>query len=152
MKLWLQVLFAQGYLWRDRFPESFEDTQCERWRPNALNLLWAISLITMGAMWIYYGSAIFGPTVLVTGIACLIGAADFFGLDRVVGSRAFWTSVSWACGALTVAGFVLLLILSLAWQLSTVINGGSVSLGLAVVFIGSAGFSGVLRQYEPPCD
>jgi hypothetical protein len=140
MKLWLQVLFAQGYLWRDRFPESFEYAKPDRWRPNALNLLWAASLVTLGAMWIYYGSAIFGPLLPVTGIAYLVGAADFLGLDRVVVSRAFWTSVSWACGALTVGGFAVLLILSFAWQLTTVVNGDSVSLGLAVVFVGSAGF------------
>lgn len=152
MKLLLQVLFTQGYLWRMRCPEEFGGVSSEKWHPNVWNVAYAAALVSMGALSIYYGSLIFGPLLLFTGIAFVVWAADFFGLNKIVGSRAFWTSVSWACGALTIGGFMLLLVLSIAWQSRLLID-GSVSLGLGFLLLFSSSFmafygSMVLHAFE----
>lgn len=140
MKLWLQVLFAQGWLWRDRFPDALpQEPDTSKWSPSWWNLAFAVSLIALGGMWISYGDLTFGSLTLLSGVAYAVSSGDAFGLEKVAGTQAFWTSVSWGSGALTVAGFLVLLILSLAWQIWYVVD-GSPSLGLAVVSIASASF------------
>jgi hypothetical protein len=73
MKLWLQVLFVQGWLWRDRFPDKFAEASVEyrglssyaflilpaallgvSLKPLADGKTWAIAVAFMAGIWLLW--------------------------------------------------------------------------------------------------
>ena len=59
MRLLFQVLFMQGYLWRDRFPEAF-DYRPHRHGVSWLMLIFGLSLVAWGITLVMTGSPITG--------------------------------------------------------------------------------------------
>jgi len=99
VRLALQVMFAQGYLWRDRFPGYLESKQ------GHVSMHWLA--LGMGAVFLAAGSVgvIDGDIVLYVlylpmGVAFLAGSWNGFGVSGKIGSRAFWVSFSWAAGTI----------------------------------------------------
>jgi len=111
MKLWFQVLFAQGYLLRQLFPDDFREEH-ESTRPNLVNLVLSLLYVALGLGMIFTGSPVFGSVLTLTGLAWAIWSGDSLGLKRCVCSRAFWTSLSWASGTASVIGWFLIALLS----------------------------------------
>jgi hypothetical protein len=152
MKLLLQVVFAQGYLWRDRFPESFPDGTPHGSSPQPLWLAFALVIAASGSLALYHGSVLFGPVLLLTGLSLAVWSADSLGLKTRLGSRAFWTSVSWASGTLTTLGFAMLLPLSVWAAIADPLSFPFpwcwlVASACYMVFFGSVGLHVLGRRY-----
>jgi len=113
MKLWLQVLFAQGYLWRDRFPEALEPA-LERRGLTLLWLIFALVLPVLGVLRMLDGSWTVGVLFIVTGVGASLLNAVSVEVHRLRENLAFWTSLAW--GAAVLIGPVISLIVVLAIQ------------------------------------
>lgn len=125
MKLWLQVLFAQGYLWRDRFPEAYADTGM-RGRALGSWLVFPITLLALGTINIASGGVPWiGVAMLATGAAWVMWRGTAIMLRRPLeGKREVVISMHWASGLVV---FVLLWLLifgalaSGAWILALIV-------------------------------
>ncbi len=111
MKLLLQMLFVQGWLWRDRLPEVFAQAKEQQIRIGwghvtpILFLLISVLEITESR----WGSA----TLLVIIAASLVlWRNHLFQLDRIAGGKELWISVSWASGLVVAASLVILLVMA----------------------------------------
>jgi len=103
MKLWLQVLFAQGYLWRDRFPEQFDYRPLRR-GVSWLMLIFGLSLVTWGIGLVVTGSPITGTLMVLTGSGFVVTNFESLGFYRLGGSAAFWISVGWGSVSAALVG------------------------------------------------
>jgi len=114
MKLWFQVLFAQGYVWRDRLPDALTKLEAEPKKirlPNLIPLL-MIALVVL---------ALAGGAEWTTAIPVLILSVSWFLFlsyplrpNRRLGSTELWISVAWAGGFLASISAVVLVITTLA--------------------------------------
>jgi len=98
MKLWLQVLFAQGYLWRDRFPEQFSAT-----KNSALRATWvtfAPLAIALAGLLVLLDGRFWGLSLALAGFAWFAFLAYPLRLDRVLRSTELWLSLTWGGGFL----------------------------------------------------
>ncbi len=120
MKLWLQVLFAQGYLWRDRFPEAFAEAKVEHRSTTGylIHLIFAVMLL-MGIWSIADGDLSWGILVPVAG-TWLLWALSSHGLRTDVGRKELWLSAVWALGFLfsvSIIGLLLVVLVTADWWL-----------------------------------
>jgi len=115
MRLWLQVLFAQGYLWREQSPQFWSARDSGKWSPHGFDMLRAVAFSGIGVFLAIIGSAVYGLVIAIAGAAMAIAHGDSFGLKRFFGSRAFWLSVNWAAGTLALGGLAAVLVLSVAF-------------------------------------
>lgn len=120
MKLLLQLLFAQGWLWRDRFPEVFVKAKVEhRGTIGYLMLLLSAVLLLMGILSIADGDLSRGILVPVAG-TWLLWALSYRGLRADVGRKELRLSVMWALGFLfsvSVFGLLLVALVTADWWL-----------------------------------
>ena len=100
MKLWLQVLFAQGWLWRERFPDKFAEAAVER-RP----LRGWLFVLFVAAIWVIVafaqverGRAWVGALGLVVGLVWVIWQASAPTIRKGVKAKEFRVSLHWAAG------------------------------------------------------
>ena len=114
MKLWLQVLFAQGYLWRDTFPDELQKVKAE---PRKIRLPTLIPL----AMIVLVSLALVGDAEWTTAVPVLTLSLGWFMFrsyplraDTLVGTLEFWISATWAGGAIALISAVVLAITTLA--------------------------------------
>jgi hypothetical protein len=101
MKLWLQVLFAQGWLWRDRFPEQFAAT-----KKPPLRATWVTFtplVITVAGLLVMLDGRWWGLSVAAAGFGWFLFIAYPLRLDHVIGSTELWLSITWGSGFLTTA-------------------------------------------------
>ncbi len=115
MKLWLQVLFAQGWLWRDRFPEAFPVARPQG--SSGASVLWLVFgllLVTGGAIALGggYGSQAFSVLQVLTGAAFFLSNIGILRIHRLIGSNAFWVSLSWSSGTVALVGITGLVLVS----------------------------------------
>ena len=119
MKLWLQVLFAHGYLWRERFPDLFgADAHLRGERPSlwqiAFGVFFLVAAIGNAVASLWERAAIF----LFIGMDFAFPLVGLTRVNRLFGDAALWVSLSWATGVLALAGILVLIGLSLitgAW-------------------------------------
>ncbi len=120
MKLLLQVLFAQGWLWRDRLPEVFAEAKVEhRGTIGYLILLLFAVLLLMGILSIADGDLSRGILVPVAG-TWLLRALSSHGLRADVGRKELRLSVVWALGFLfsvSIFGLLLVALVTADWWL-----------------------------------
>ncbi len=114
MKLLLQVLFVQGWLWRDRFPQQFAETKLEHrglapylWiiLPAALLLASFLALAT-GETW--------AIGLTFTAGAWLLWSLSSRWLSVDASRKELRISINWALGFLFCISVLLLLALALA--------------------------------------
>jgi hypothetical protein len=120
VKLWLQVLFAQGWLWRDRFPEKFREANTHK-----RSWLWWMLLLWVPAVWAIAATgmgdrATLSALALANAFVWLVWQCALLLIRQNVSQKALRISVHWIAGLATYA----LLALSLAagmvageWQL-----------------------------------
>ncbi len=120
MKLVLQVLFSQGWLWRDRFPEVFAEAKVERRGTiGYLMLLLSAVLLLMGILSIADGDLSRSILVPVAG-TWLLWSLSYRGLRADVGRKELRLSVMWALGFLfsvSVFGLLLVALVTADWWL-----------------------------------
>jgi hypothetical protein len=120
MKLLLQVLFAQGWLWRDRFPHIYAKAKVEhRGAIGYLILLLSAVLLLMGILSIADGDLSRGILVPVAG-TWLLWALSSHGLRADVGRKELRLSVVWALGflfAVSICGLLLVGLVTVDWWL-----------------------------------
>jgi len=104
MKLWLQVLLAQGYLWRDRFPEQFVATR--KSPPRATWVTFAPVVITVAGLLVLFDGRWWGLSVAAAGFGYFLFIAYPLRLDRLIGSTEMWLSITWGGGFLATAATV----------------------------------------------
>jgi hypothetical protein len=109
MKLGLQVLFTQGYLWRDRFPARFD--VATGMQPSLVGtLVWGIfvpSAILVGAVGaLGDGDFAAGILALILVASWIVWTAASRWFDRLAGGKALWLSVYWASGSVMVVMLV----------------------------------------------
>jgi hypothetical protein len=139
MKLWLQVLFAQGYLWRDRFPEEFPpDAHLRGERPSVFMFAFGLTFFALGVVSAYSGSRLFAGLCLLVGAGYMVSNIGVLRADRVLGSAAFWVSLSWASGAVALVGIVSLIVTSAlyGWWIGFVMLLGYMTLPGTVAIFG----------------
>jgi len=107
MKLWLQVLFAQGYLWRDRFPDAYAVTQIKG-RLLGWWLFYPVVLVVLGGSRIPWGAAWLGVITLAAGALWVVWRVSALMLQRRITRRALVISIHWASGFMV---FILLWLL-----------------------------------------
>ena len=120
MKLWLQVLFAQGYLWRDRFPDAFAETKVEHQGPwSVVLLVLAVAVLGMSLGLLAAGEE---EAFFMTPMAVLWVAWSLASRGLRAGVR--WTelriSLTWTLGFLfSVSAFAMLAeaLVATRWQL-----------------------------------
>jgi hypothetical protein len=118
VKLLFQVLFLQGYLWRDRFPAYFREGGIAWYNGDVVLLSIGLIFTTAGISVLAAGWVIAGMLILMFGAGFVLGNAQRLGLNRLGGSDAFWVSLEWSGGTLTVLGtlgIILRLILVGGW-------------------------------------
>ncbi len=120
MKLLLQVLFAQGWLWRDRLPEVFAEAKVEhRSTIGYLVILLSTVLLLMGILSIAYGDLSRGILVPVAG-TCLLWALFYHWLRADVGPKELRLSVVWALGflfSISIFGLLFVVLVTADWLL-----------------------------------
>ncbi len=120
MKLLLQVLFVQGWLWRDRFPEVFAEAKVEhRGITGYLILLLSAVLLLMGILSVADGDLSRGILAPVAG-TWLLWALSSRGLRADVGRKELRLSVMWALGfffSVSVFGLLLVALVTADWWL-----------------------------------
>ena len=114
MKLWLQVLFAQGYLWRDRFPAQFGETSTQK--PKLLGtVVWGflVPSLALLAGWVELadGNLLSGLPAVALSVFWVLWSVSGRWVERLVGGKALWLSIHWATGFLAVISIVATLIL-----------------------------------------
>ncbi len=143
MKLLLQVLFAQGWLWRDRFPHSYAEAKVEhRGTIGYFMLLLSAVLLLMGILSIADGDLSRGILVPVAGTG-LLWALSSRGLRADVGRKELRLSVMWALGFLfsvSVFGLLLVALVTADWWLLLL------TLWLIVCFV-TGWLHGIQRNY-----
>ena len=121
MKLWLQVLFVQGWLWRDRFPDKFPAADSGKRR-----LGWWVLLLWVPAVWVIVAldlasdRASFSALALTNAFVWLVWQCTALAIRPNVRGKQLWISLHWA--AAFVAYILLLLalvvgIVALEWML-----------------------------------
>ena len=110
MRLWLQVLFAQGYLWRQRLPEVFparSPAGTSNW--HLWWLLFGAALLAGGINGVVrYGAGVFDALMILTGAGFLLWNIEVLRMQRLIGSHAFWVSLSWGSGTIVLLGLLAL--------------------------------------------
>ena len=144
MKLLLQLLFAQGWLWRDRFPEVFAEAKVEHHRTIGyfIILLSVVLLLLMGILSIANGDLSRGILVPVAG-TWLLWTLSHRGLRADVRQKELRLSVMWALGFLlsvSVFGLLLVALAAAEWWLLLV------ALWLIVCFV-TGWLRGIQRSY-----
>jgi hypothetical protein len=124
MKLLLQLLFVQGWLWRDRFPDEFRKAKLEH-RGLAAYLVYLYLIFSIVLLFISIGFLADGD--LSRGVfLALLAAAWFlwalssreFGTDA--SGKEFRLSAIWATGflfAVSVVAFLAMVIMTADWLL-----------------------------------
>ena len=143
MKLWLQVLFAQGWLWRDRFPDAFAKTKVEHHGRCPLVLLilaMAVLGLSLGLLASGEEEAFFMAPMAVLWVAWSLASR---GLSAGVRWKEFRISLTWTLGFLfSVSVFAMLAaaLVAAKWQL--------VPMGLALAVCFATGcLRGIQRNY-----
>jgi hypothetical protein len=112
VKLWLQVLFAQGWLLKKRFPDAFPLRKAratpDRFMFVAVLLVSAVGIVdaTRG----HWASAV---TLLILGVAWTLHHAFWLRLDRLLKWDEFWVSVIWGTPVVMEGTFIALVIVGL---------------------------------------
>jgi hypothetical protein len=145
MKLWLQVLFAQGYLWRDRFPDLFPaDAHLSGERPSLWQIAFGLLFLVGGVL----NALVYSPSLLTVihisiGIGLSFPLIAALGLNRLFGDAALWVSLSWATGTLGLAGIVALVTYSF-------VTGSWLTVALFLAFLAlpaAPTINGILSRY-----
>jgi hypothetical protein len=118
MKLWLQVVFAQGYLWRDRLPEQFRATKDSTLRPTWVNF--APLVLAVAGLLILFDGRGWGLSAVAAGLGWFLFTAYPLRLDRAIASTELWLSITWSGGFLATAATASLVLIGIAsgdWEL-----------------------------------
>jgi hypothetical protein len=111
VRLWLQVLFTQGYLWSDRFPEAFADTRIKG-RVLGSWMVFPVTLVALGTLRLTSGGVLWlGVATLGAGVFWVAWRVSALMLQRSLNRREVVISVHWASGLMI---FVLLWLLIFA--------------------------------------
>jgi hypothetical protein len=111
MKLWLQVLFAQGYLWRGRFPQRFaEDAHLRGERPSLWQVIFGLFWLAAAFLVVRYDASLWALIYLTIGIGFSFPLLGILRIDRIFGSAALWVSLSWAFGVLALVGVLAMVV------------------------------------------
>jgi len=112
MKLWLQVLFAQGYLWRRRFPDLFAaDAHLRGERPSLWQIAFGLFFLLAGGVGnLVYDNWLWAALYLSIGIGFSFPLLGVLRMDRILGDAALWVSLSWASGVLALTGVLVLVV------------------------------------------
>lgn len=96
MKLWLQVLFGQGYLWRDRFPASYNRPAGQGGNLQVLSLAWSAVFLMLSVRNALDGSLAVAAISIVTSLAFMASTLHGFPFLQSLRNHPFWVSVAWA--------------------------------------------------------
>ena len=111
MKLWFQVLFAHGYLWRRRFPDLFAaDAHLRGERPSLWQIAFGLFWLAGGVLSAAYDLWPWAAIYLAMGIGFSFPLVGIVRVDRIFGDAAFWVTLSWATGVLALSGVFTLVI------------------------------------------
>jgi len=111
MTLWLQVLFAQGYLWRRRFPDRFAaDAHLRGERPSLWQIAFGLFWLAAAFLVVRYDASLWALIYLTIGVGFSFSLLRILRVDRIFGSAALWVSLSWAFGVLALAGVLTMVV------------------------------------------
>ena len=100
MKLLLQLLFVQGWLWRDRFPEVLARSKVQHTRIGQLLVIAPILLLLVGATQIADSASSEGAALLALGGSWLLWYISSLGISEGTRWKEARSSASWATGFL----------------------------------------------------
>ena len=115
MKLLLRVMFNQGSLWRDRWPQAYDDPE-----PPLRRIAVAIpaSVIFIGVLSILNGSSLVGVLTIALGAIWGIALAMRAAITSLPSHRVWWTNAHWVAVsvfALSIPPLIVVAIVLGAW-------------------------------------